>query len=155
MYYPGCCFGIQVQGRNASEQMDRLVMNLRQAKRDLTVRDEETRRLRSALIHLEHTLSQRERDFRETVLCLQGEQPPPPRQEWLQKDHFPLLSFGCLRCQVHRLQRAVALKQDHIDHLNRQASLGFLREAREQAKEYRLETRRLARALAIATGYDG
>lgn len=45
---------------------------------------------------------------------------------------FPLLSFRCPKCQVHLLQRAVASKQDHIDHLNRQASLGFLREAREQ-----------------------
>lgn len=37
--------------------------------------------------------------------------------------------------QVHRLQRVAAAKQDHIEHLNRQASLGFLREAREQVSD--------------------
>lgn len=56
-----------MQGGAATEQTDNLAMNLRQAERELVIRDEETRRLRSALVHLEHTLSQREREFHDAV----------------------------------------------------------------------------------------
>ena len=41
-------------------------------------------------------------------------------------------SWNASLLQVQRLQRVAAAKQDHIDHLNRKASLGFLREAQIQ-----------------------
>lgn len=50
-----------------ADLVDSLRMNLRQAKEAITVRDQETRRLRAALIHLEGTLSLRERELRDTV----------------------------------------------------------------------------------------
>ncbi|CAM9387456.1 unnamed protein product [Ectocarpus fasciculatus] len=141
----------QSQGRDVADMVDSLRMNLRQAKHALKVRDQETRKLRSAVTHLESTVALRERELRDTVLCLLGESPAKPHQEWLQVG----TSSSRLRLQVHRLQRIVAAKQDHIEHLNRQASLGFLREAREQADEYRTEAKRLSRALAAATGLGG
>ncbi|CAM9192511.1 unnamed protein product [Ectocarpus sp. 8 AP-2014] len=141
----------QPQGRDVADMVDSLRMNLRQAKQALAVRDQETRKLRSAVTHLESTVALRERELRDTVLCLLGESPAKPHQEWLQVG----TSSSRLRLQVHRLQRVAAAKQDHIEHLNRQASLGFLREAREQADEYRTEAKRLSRALAAATGHGG
>lgn len=47
--------------------VESLRMNLRQAKAAITARDEETRRLRAAVTHLEGALSLREREFRDTV----------------------------------------------------------------------------------------
>ncbi|CAM9765285.1 unnamed protein product [Ectocarpus sp. 4 AP-2014] len=141
----------QPQGRDVADMVDSLRMNLRQAKQALAVRDQETRKLRSAVTHLESTVALRERELRDTVLCLLGELPAKPHQEWLQVG----TSSSRLRLQVYRLQRVVAAKQDHIEHLNRQASLGFLREAREQADEYRTEANRLSRALAAAAGHGG
>ncbi|CAM9110722.1 unnamed protein product [Scytosiphon promiscuus] len=139
------------QGRYAADVMDSFRMNLRQAKHALVTRDEEARKLRLAVTHLEGVLSLRERELQDTVSCLHGKSVPRPHQEWLQ----PGTSNSRLRLQVHRLQRALTAKQDHIEHLNRQASLGFLREAREQADEYRIEAARLSRALAAATGGAG
>ena len=58
------------QGRDISdvtEEADGLRMNLRQAKHDLATRDEETRRLRAAVTHLESALARRERELRDTV----------------------------------------------------------------------------------------
>ncbi|CAN0314424.1 unnamed protein product [Ectocarpus sp. 12 AP-2014] len=144
-------FQNQPQGRDVADMVDSLRMTLRQAKQALAVRDQETRKLRSAVTHLESTVALRERELRDTVLCLLHESPAKPHQEWLQVG----TSSSRLRLQVHRLQRVVAAKQDHIEHLNRQASLGFLREAREQADEYRIEAKRLTRALAAATGHGG
>ncbi|CAM9766010.1 unnamed protein product, partial [Hapterophycus canaliculatus] len=138
----------QSQGRDTAEMMDSFRMNLRQAKHALTVRDEEARKLRLAVTHLEGVLSLRERELRDTVLCLHGKSLPRQHQEWLQEG----TSKTRLRLQVHRLQRTLAMKQDHIQHLKRQASLGFLREAREQADEYCIEATRLSRALAAAKG---
>eukprot|EP00903_Cladosiphon_okamuranus_P016311 g15043.t1 len=60
-------------------------MNLRQAKDAIAVRDEEARRLRAAVIYLERTLCSRERELRDTVLCLRGTCPARPHQEWLQE----------------------------------------------------------------------
>lgn len=58
------------QGRDISEvtdEADSLRMNLRQAKHALVTRDEEARRLRAAVTHLESALAQRERELRDTV----------------------------------------------------------------------------------------
>lgn len=57
------------QDQNVTNVADSLRMNLRQVKHALTIRDEETRKLRAAVTHLESTLSQRERELRDTVRC--------------------------------------------------------------------------------------
>lgn len=57
----------QTQGRDVADIVDGLRLSLRQAKDAITVRDEETRRLRSAVKHLEGALSLRERELRDTV----------------------------------------------------------------------------------------
>lgn len=68
---PPRCYTKQSHGYHTTEEMaDGLIMNLRQTKRELTIRDEETRRLRSTVVHLENTLAQREREFRDTVRAL-------------------------------------------------------------------------------------
>ncbi|CAN0351980.1 unnamed protein product, partial [Ascophyllum nodosum] len=138
-------------GRGAVDVEDSLRMNLQQVKHELVLRDEENRLLRAAVTHLEITLAQRERELRDTVMCLRGDCPPQSRQERLQVG----ASTSKLRLQVQRLQRVAAAKQDHIDHLNRKASLGFLREAQIQIEEYRAEAKRLASSLVAATGGIG
>ena len=57
----------QSRGRDVGDLVESLRMNLRQAKAAITARDEETRRLRAAVTHLEGALSLREREFRDTV----------------------------------------------------------------------------------------
>lgn len=58
------------QGEGATETMETLTLDLRQAKRELAIRDAEGRRLRSAVAHLERTLAQREREHLDTVVRL-------------------------------------------------------------------------------------
>ena len=61
---------VMLQGRDicsVADEADSLRMNLRQAKQALATRDEETRKLRAAVIHLESALAQRERELRDTV----------------------------------------------------------------------------------------
>lgn len=50
---------------------------------------------------------------------------------------------------MHRLQRIAAAKQDHINHLKRQAPLGFLREAKEEASESRKKTSHRGRGMVL------
>lgn len=55
------------QQHDVKETVDSLAMNLRRAEQDIATRDIEGKRLRSAVVHLEKVLAQRERELHNLV----------------------------------------------------------------------------------------